>query len=111
MTETLSADEVLDKHLFQLNALSVPYNLEYVSSKKGMPVPYDLTVKLSTGQDKNLQGYLEQMIAVFGTDSKAANKARKQIELYGADYVPWQDENAYSYFLGKAFVEPEVEHN
>ena len=47
----------------------------------------------------------------LGPDSKAADKAHKQIKLYGPDYVPWQDENAYSYFLGKAFVEPEVEHN
>lgn len=106
----LSANEVLDNHLFQLNALSVPYNFDYVSAARNLPVPYDLETRLSTGEPKNLGGYLLQMINVFGEDSKAANKARKQIEIYGADYVPTEDENSYSYFLGLAFVEESVEN-
>lgn len=102
----MTLDEMIDTQLFQLNALSKPYDYQYVSMAK-MRKNTNLAIELCTGQFKTLQGYLDQMVQVFGDNTPPVNKARALLAEGDVPAYKLNDELAFSYFLGYAWFEEE----
>ena len=112
MDEMRSEQEIiLDNHDFQLKALSKPFRPEVLTRAKlqaaTRATPFNSDEELSTGEPKTAAGYYQQMLTVFGPKTPPVTKAMYLMETYGEDYVPPGDENAVSYYLGKAWFEVE----